>query len=217
MNADHRMVTKNRAVRFPRRHALGHRLFVERKQIVQFLMSETGFAAEQFKQGIVGHGSVELEDLCPVTSENTRALHNHTDEWKSKTSRFFPILEQNVDQSSVSRRRWMSPASSSRAARHSASVSSSSQRHSRLPGATLPRKRSRPSRVISPSAKLALSGRRKIVKLAVGGKFANFLKQVHQRLEVWLRHTAPQLSLSMGKPPPWLLFDPTQAASSAVT
>lgn len=99
MNADHRMVTKNRAVLFPRRHALGHRLFVERKQIVQFLMSETGFAAEQFKQGIVGHGSVELEDLCPVTSGNTRALHNHTDEWKSKTSRFFPILEQNVDQS----------------------------------------------------------------------------------------------------------------------
>jgi hypothetical protein len=60
-------------------------------------------------------------------------------------------------------------------------------------------------------AKLVLSGRRKIVKLAV------FLKQAYQRLEEWLRQTAPQLSLSMGKAPPWLLFDPTQAASSAVT
>ena len=66
-------------------------------------------------------------------------------------------------------------------------------------------------------AKLALSGRRKIVKLAVGGKFASFLKQAYKRLEEWLRQTAPQLSLSMGKAPPWLLFDPTQAASSAVT
>jgi hypothetical protein len=36
-------------------------------------------------------------------------------------------------------------------------------------------------------AKLVLSGRRKIVKLAVGGKFASFLKQAYQRLEEWLR------------------------------
>ena len=60
-------------------------------------------------------------------------------------------------------------------------------------------------------AKLVLSGRRKIIKLAVGGKFANFLKQAYQRLEQWLGRTAPQLSLNMGKSPPWLLFDPTQS------
>jgi hypothetical protein len=66
-------------------------------------------------------------------------------------------------------------------------------------------------------AKMVLSGRRKIVKLAVGGKFASFLKQACRRLEEWLSQTAPQLSLTMGKSPPWLLFDPTQASPSAVT
>lgn len=65
-------------------------------------------------------------------------------------------------------------------------------------------------------AKLVLSGRRKIVKLAVGSKFAGFLKQAYKRLEEWLSRTAPQLSLSMDKPPPWLLFDPTQATSQGV-
>ena len=64
-------------------------------------------------------------------------------------------------------------------------------------------------------AKLVLSGRRKIIKLAVGGKFASFLKQAYQRLEEWLARTAPQLSLSMGKPPPWLLFAPCQTQPSA--
>jgi hypothetical protein len=49
-------------------------------------------------------------------------------------------------------------------------------------------------------AKLALSGRRKIVKLAVGGKFASFLKQAYQRLEEWLRQTAPH-ELEHGKSP----------------
>ena len=67
------------------------------------------------------------------------------------------------------------------------------------------------------SAKLVLSGHRKIIKLAVGSKFASFLKQACQRLEKWLGRTAPQLSLSMGKPPPWLLFDPTQATPSPTT
>ena len=66
-------------------------------------------------------------------------------------------------------------------------------------------------------AKMIMSGRRKIVKLAVGGKFASFLKEAYQRLEQWLKRTAPQLTLTMGKSPPWLLFDPTQATSSAVT
>jgi Transposase DDE domain group 1 len=66
-------------------------------------------------------------------------------------------------------------------------------------------------------AKLVLSGRRKIVKLAVGNKFANFLKQAYQRLERWLSQTAPQLHLTMGKSPPWLLFDPTQATPSTPT
>lgn len=66
-------------------------------------------------------------------------------------------------------------------------------------------------------AKLACSGRRKIVKLAVGSKFASFLKQAYSRLLEWLSRTAPQLSLSMGKPPPWLLFDPANAGTSAVT
>lgn len=32
----------------------------------------------------------------------------------------------------------------------------------------------------------------------------------------WLRQTAPQLSLSMDKPHPWLLFDPTQAKRPSV-
>jgi hypothetical protein len=59
-------------------------------------------------------------------------------------------------------------------------------------------------------AKMVLSGRRKIVKLAVGSKFASFLKQAYQRLEQWL-------NLTMGKSPPWLLFDPTQAPQPALT
>jgi hypothetical protein len=58
-------------------------------------------------------------------------------------------------------------------------------------------------------AKLVLSGRQRVVKVAVGSKFAGFLKQAYRRLEQWLGRTAPQLKLSMGKPPPWLLFDPT--------
>ena len=66
-------------------------------------------------------------------------------------------------------------------------------------------------------AKLVCSGRQKIVKLAVGGKFASFLKQAYQRLLAWLDRTAPQLNLTIGKAPPWLLFDPTQSATSAVT
>ena len=66
-------------------------------------------------------------------------------------------------------------------------------------------------------AKLACSGRQKIIKLAVGGKFASFLKQAYQRLLEWLGRTAPQLNLTMEKAPPWLLFDPTHAAMSAVT
>jgi hypothetical protein len=66
-------------------------------------------------------------------------------------------------------------------------------------------------------AKLVLSGRRKIVKLAVGGKFANFLKQAYRRLEKWLSRSAPQLNLTNGKSPPWLFFDPTHATPSIVT
>jgi hypothetical protein len=66
-------------------------------------------------------------------------------------------------------------------------------------------------------AKLIMSGRRKIVKLAIGNKFASFLKQAYKRLEEWLSQTAPQLKLSMDRSPPWLLFDPTQITSSAVT
>jgi hypothetical protein len=66
-------------------------------------------------------------------------------------------------------------------------------------------------------AKRVLSGRRKIIKLAVGGKLASFLKQAYQRLEEWLSRTAPQLSLSMDKSSPWLLFDPTHATPSTVT
>jgi hypothetical protein len=66
-------------------------------------------------------------------------------------------------------------------------------------------------------AKLVLSGRRRIVKLAVGSKFASFLKQAYRRLEQWLGRTAPQLNLTMGKAPPWLLFDPAQATPAAVT
>ena len=65
-------------------------------------------------------------------------------------------------------------------------------------------------------AKLVCSGRRKTVKLAVGSKFASFLKQAYQRLLDWLARTAPQLNLTMGKSPPWLLFDPTHSAMSAV-
>jgi hypothetical protein len=66
-------------------------------------------------------------------------------------------------------------------------------------------------------AKLVLSGRRRIVKLAVGSKFASFLKQAYRRLEQWLGRTAPQLNLTMGKAPPWLLFDPAQATPATVT
>lgn len=66
-------------------------------------------------------------------------------------------------------------------------------------------------------AKLVLSGRRKIVKLAVGARFACFLRQAYRRLLEWLGRTAPQLRLTMGQAPPWLLFDPNQATPSAVT
>ena len=42
------------------------------------------------------------------------------------------------------------------------------------------------------------------------------LKQAYQRLLDWLARTAPQLNLTMGKAPPWLLFDPTHPTMSAV-
>jgi len=48
-------------------------------------------------------------------------------------------------------------------------------------------------------AKMVLSGRRKIVKLAVGKKLARFLKQAYRRLEEWLSRTAPQLRLEHGE------------------
>ena len=63
-------------------------------------------------------------------------------------------------------------------------------------------------------AKLVLSGRRRIVKLAVGSKLADFLRQAYARLQRWLGQTAPQLTLTMGRRPPWLLFDPTHPAPS---
>lgn len=66
-------------------------------------------------------------------------------------------------------------------------------------------------------AKMIMSGRQRIVKLAVGSKMAIFLKQAYQRLEQWLKQTAPQLHLCMGKFPPWQLFDPTFATESTVT
>ncbi len=66
-------------------------------------------------------------------------------------------------------------------------------------------------------AEPVLSGRRKIIRLAVGGKFAGFLKQACRRLEDWLVRTAPQLRLGMGESPPWLLSDPTHSAPTAVT
>ncbi len=71
--------------------------------------------------------------------------------------------------------------------------------------------RSRHELLFIPS-KLVLSGRRRIVKVAVGSKLAGLLKQAYRRLEQWLGRTAPQLGLSMGKPPPWLLFDPSPTA-----
>jgi hypothetical protein len=44
----------------------------------------------------------------------------------------------------------------------------------------------------------------------------HFLASI-KRLEEWLSQTAPQLKLSMDRSPPWLLFDPSQITSSAVT
>lgn len=64
-------------------------------------------------------------------------------------------------------------------------------------------------------AKLVCRGRRKVVKLAVGGKFASFLKQAYARLLAWLTRTAPQLLLTGGKAPPWLMFDPALAGQPA--
>ena len=58
-----------------------------------------------------------------------------------------------------------------------------------------------------------LSGRRRIVKLAVAGKFASFLKKAYHRLKEWLSRTAPQLSLSMGKAPPVAALRPNASLS----
>jgi hypothetical protein len=66
-------------------------------------------------------------------------------------------------------------------------------------------------------AKLVLSGRRRTLRLAVGGRFAAFLRQAYRRLQRWLAQTAPQLNLSAGRQPPWLLFDPTHGPPSAAT
>lgn len=66
-------------------------------------------------------------------------------------------------------------------------------------------------------AKMIMSGRQRVVKLAVGSKMAIFLKQAYQRLEQWLKQSAPQLHLCMGKCPPWQLFDPTCTTNSTAT
>ena len=53
---------------------------------------------------------------------------------------------------------------------------------------------------------------------AYGGLVAwdHFLELAYRRLQEWLSQTAPQLSLTMEKPPPWLLFLPPQADQAAV-
>lgn len=66
-------------------------------------------------------------------------------------------------------------------------------------------------------AKMIISERRRIVKLAVSSKFASFLKQGYQKLKQWFHRNAPQLKLTIGTSPSWLLFDPQEATSSAIT
>ena len=58
--------------------------------------------------------------------------------------------------------------------------------------------------------RLTRSGGRRTLKLAVGKKLGAFLNAAYKRLLAWLDQTAPQLELTSGKPPPWLLFDPHQ-------
>lgn len=56
--------------------------------------------------------------------------------------------------------------------------------------------------------RLVMSGRSRSMKLAVGEKLRASLKAAYQRLQVWLETTAPHLTLTAGKPPPWSYFDP---------
>lgn len=62
-------------------------------------------------------------------------------------------------------------------------------------------------------AKFILSGRQKIIKIAVGKKLASFLNQAYKRLLEWLSQTAPQLKLSLAESPRWQLFAPEQPAA----
>lgn len=56
--------------------------------------------------------------------------------------------------------------------------------------------------------RLVTSGRSRTLKLAVGKKLRASLRAAYQRLQRWLETTAPQLTLSAGKPPPWSFFNP---------
>ena len=61
-------------------------------------------------------------------------------------------------------------------------------------------------------SRLVESGRQKCVKLAVSGKFADRLRQAYERLNQWLRATAPQLSLTGYSIPEWQLHPPPEPA-----
>lgn len=60
------------------------------------------------------------------------------------------------------------------------------------------------------SGRIVTTGRRKTIVLSVSQKLATFLKAAYQRLHEWLSRTAPQLTLSNEKPPPWTLFNPQE-------
>lgn len=63
-------------------------------------------------------------------------------------------------------------------------------------------------------SRLVTSGRKKSVKLAVSGKFAQQLRAAYERLNRWLGSTAPQLSLSSYRLPEWTLQPPPQPTST---
>jgi hypothetical protein len=58
--------------------------------------------------------------------------------------------------------------------------------------------------------RLVVSGRSRTMKLAVGKTLRARLSAAYKRLQAWLATTAPQLTLTAGKPPPWSYFDPEQ-------
>ena len=57
-------------------------------------------------------------------------------------------------------------------------------------------------------SRMVVSGRKRSVKMAVSGRWKDQLRAAYERLNQWLKSTAPQLTLTSYRLPEWTLHPP---------